>query len=87
MFIVNWWYTTVDPGYTGDTVFGINAVKKTFYSYPFSLYSIISSKNINCLWKNYIHTHHSRFIPEGIAEASQLLLRDAHGLSKSFSYE
>jgi hypothetical protein len=22
LFIVNWWYTTVDPGYTGDTVCG-----------------------------------------------------------------
>jgi hypothetical protein len=25
-----------------------------------------------------IHTYHSRFIPEGVAEASQIFLRDAH---------
>jgi hypothetical protein len=28
----------------------------------------------------YIHTYHTRFIPEGVAEASQILLRDAHVL-------
>jgi hypothetical protein len=33
----------------------------------------------------YIHTYHSRFIPEGVAEASQIL-RDAHVLPKLFSY-
>jgi hypothetical protein len=26
----------------------------------------------------YIHTYHSRFISEGVAEASQIFLRDAH---------
>jgi hypothetical protein len=25
-----------------------------------------------------IHTHHSRFIPEGVAKTSQILLRDTH---------
>jgi hypothetical protein len=35
----------------------------------------------------YIHTYHSRFIPEGAAEASQILLRDAHVLQKLFSYK
>jgi hypothetical protein len=30
----------------------------------------------------YIHTYHSRFIPEGVAEASQIFLRDAHVLTK-----
>jgi hypothetical protein len=29
-----------------------------------------------------IHTYHSRFIPEGLAEASQIFLRDTHVLSK-----
>jgi hypothetical protein len=26
----------------------------------------------------YIHTYHSRFIPVGVAEASQIFFRDAH---------
>jgi hypothetical protein len=30
----------------------------------------------------YIHTYHSRFIPEGVAEASQIFLRDTHVLPK-----
>jgi hypothetical protein len=35
----------------------------------------------------HIHTYHSRFIPERVAEASQIFLRDAHVLSKLVSYE
>jgi hypothetical protein len=35
----------------------------------------------------YIHTYQSRFIPEGIAEASQIFLRDTHVLPKLFSYK
>jgi hypothetical protein len=35
----------------------------------------------------YIHTYHSRSIPEGAAEASQILLRDTHVLPKLVSYE
>jgi hypothetical protein len=34
-----------------------------------------------------IHTYHSRFIPEGLAEASQMFFRDAHILTKLLSYE
>jgi hypothetical protein len=34
-----------------------------------------------------IHTYHSRFIPEGVTEAFQISLRDAHVLPKLFSYE
>jgi hypothetical protein len=30
----------------------------------------------------YIHSYHSRFIPEGVAEVSQIFLRDAHVLPK-----
>jgi hypothetical protein len=30
----------------------------------------------------YIHTYHSRFIPEGVAEVSQIFLRDIHVLPK-----
>jgi hypothetical protein len=35
---------------------------------------------------NHIHTYRSRFIPEGLAEASQIFLRDAHFLPKLLSY-
>jgi hypothetical protein len=34
----------------------------------------------------YIHTYHSRFNPEGVAEVSQIFLRDTHVLPK-LSYE
>jgi ABC-type multidrug transport system ATPase subunit len=34
-----------------------------------------------------IHTYHARFVPEGVAESSQVLLREAHVLAKLFSYE
>jgi hypothetical protein len=34
-----------------------------------------------------IHTYHSRFIPEGVAEVSQIFLRDTHVLPKLVSYE
>jgi hypothetical protein len=34
-----------------------------------------------------LHTYYSRFIPEGVAEASQIFLRTAHVLPKLFSYE
>jgi hypothetical protein len=33
-----------------------------------------------------LHTYHSRLIPEGVAEASQIFLRDAHVLPKLHSY-
>jgi hypothetical protein len=35
----------------------------------------------------YIHTYHSRFIPEGVAEVSQIILRDTHVLPKLVSYK
>jgi hypothetical protein len=35
----------------------------------------------------HIHTYHSRFIPEGVAEVSQIFLRDTHVLPKLVSYE
>jgi hypothetical protein len=35
----------------------------------------------------YIHTYHSRVIPEGVAEVSQIFLRDTHVLPKLVSYE
>jgi hypothetical protein len=46
---------------------------------------------IQCVKQNdrqeYIHTYHSRFIPEGVAEVSRLFLRDTHVLPKLLSYE
>jgi hypothetical protein len=41
----------------------------------------------NELGKRYIHTYHSRFIPEGEAEVSQKFFRDTHVLPKLVSYE
>jgi hypothetical protein len=35
----------------------------------------------------YIHTYYLRYIPEGVAEASQIFIRDAHVLPKLLSYE
>jgi hypothetical protein len=35
----------------------------------------------------YLHTYHSRFIPEGVAEVSQIFLRDTHVLPKLVSYK
>jgi hypothetical protein len=34
---------------------------------------------------HFIHTYHSRLIPEGVAEASQKFLRDTHALPKWLS--
>jgi hypothetical protein len=38
-------------------------------------------------WNSYIHTYHSRYIPEAVAKVFQILLRDAHVLPKLLSYE
>jgi hypothetical protein len=35
----------------------------------------------------FIHTYHSRFISEGVAEISQIFLRDTHCLPKLVSHE
>jgi hypothetical protein len=35
----------------------------------------------------YVCTYHSRFIPEGVAEVSQIFLRETHVLPKLASYE
>jgi hypothetical protein len=34
-----------------------------------------------------IHTYHSRYISQYVAEASQIVLRDAHFIPKLFGYE
>jgi hypothetical protein len=36
---------------------------------------------------NKIHTYHSRFIPEGVADVSQIFLRDTHVSPKLVTYE
>jgi hypothetical protein len=38
-------------------------------------------------FNTYIHIYHSRVIPEEVAEASQIFLRDTHVLLKLISYE
>jgi hypothetical protein len=46
---------------------------------------LLSSWHTICTQKSvviYIHTYHSRFIPEGVAEISQIFLRDTHVLQK-----
>jgi hypothetical protein len=43
--------------------------------------------SVEIYYYNYIHKYHSRFIPEEVAQASQILLRDAHVLPKLLSYE
>jgi hypothetical protein len=35
----------------------------------------------------YIHTYYSRFIPEGVAEVSQIFIGDTHVLPKLVTYE
>jgi hypothetical protein len=55
----------------------------------FSLQTIYEIKEniVSAILHNMYHTYHSRFIPEGVAEASQIFLRDAHVLPKLVSYE
>jgi hypothetical protein len=48
------------------------------------------SKNTNFLiliYFHYVYPYHSRFILDGVAEASRVFLRDAHVLPKRLSYE
>jgi hypothetical protein len=47
----------------------------------------LDNRKCECLENLYLHTYHSRFIPVGVAEASQIFIRDAHVLLKLFSYE
>jgi hypothetical protein len=52
----------------------------------FTLLSVF--KEPICVKKvTYIHTYHSRFIPEGVAEVTQILLRDTHVLPKLVSFQ
>jgi hypothetical protein len=45
----------------------------------------VKTKTVMDLTSNY--TYHSRVIPQGVAEASQIFLRDAYVLPKLLSYE
>jgi hypothetical protein len=52
----------------------------------------LTTQNISFLMmvlkkETYIHTYHSRLIPEGVAEATHILPRDTHVLPKLLSYE
>jgi hypothetical protein len=54
----------------------------------FNGYSLMFVDVISVAFKDVVmHTYHSRFIPERIAEASQIFLRDAQVLPQLFSYE
>jgi hypothetical protein len=39
------------------------------------------------VFAHYIHTYHSNFVPEGVAEASQILRDSPHVLPKLLRYE
>jgi hypothetical protein len=45
------------------------------------------NKNFRIRKHTYFHIYHSRFIPDGVAEASQILFRDTHVLPKLVTYE
>jgi hypothetical protein len=50
--------------------------------YVYNMYNIVEKHFIQYCYYTYIHTYHSHFIPEGVAEASQIFFRDAHVLLK-----
>jgi hypothetical protein len=50
-------------------------------------YILEDSQRYLNLRKLILHTYHSRFIPERVAEASQILLQDANVLPKLLSCE
>jgi hypothetical protein len=52
-------------------------MEKSYSKY--NLFQILINHNI--------HTYHSRFIPKGVAEVSQIFLRDTHILPKFISYD
>jgi hypothetical protein len=56
--------------------------KRVFHAFLLQRISPLIKLHGNIKQHTYIHTYHSRFIPEGVAEASQILLRDAHDLPK-----
>jgi hypothetical protein len=41
-----------------------------------------SNANVVRVLHTYVHKYHSRFIPEGVAEVSEVFLRDTHVLPK-----
>jgi hypothetical protein len=52
--------------------------------YVYRMHKIVEK---HFLFSLIIHTYHSRFIPEGVAEVYQIFLRDTHVLPKLVSYE
>jgi hypothetical protein len=65
-----------------------NAQVRDEIHYYIEIGVITATLRANMLYKfTYIHTYHSRFIPGGVAEVSQIFLRDTHVLPKLVSYE
>jgi hypothetical protein len=64
-----------------------NILEKYFSIGPASVRSRDGALVVDKVLIAYMHTYHLHFTPEGVAEASQIFLRDAHVLPKLFSYE
>jgi hypothetical protein len=66
-------------------------IKRYFNKCHFYKYYVFKTDQITQTFLSsfltYIHTYHSRFIPEGVAEVSQIFLRGTHVLPKLVSYE
>jgi hypothetical protein len=58
----------------GASVFGDLIENVDILPVEFMFARNISSESDTDSWYKYIHTHHSRFIPEGVAEVSQIFL-------------
>jgi hypothetical protein len=54
-------------------------IKSVHCFYDLDFYAFMRGRNSNHN-VTYIHACHSHFIPKGVAEASQIFLRDAHVL-------
>jgi hypothetical protein len=65
----------------------LNMFVKLLLSIPQSDLLVSNRLRFTHLPTSKIHTYHSRFIPEGVAEVSQIFLRDTHVLPKLVSYE
>jgi hypothetical protein len=66
---------------------GVHIIKKNRDSPWLRTGSFASNVLFYYINTTYIHTYHSRFILEGVAEVSQIFLRDTHVLPKLVSYE
>jgi hypothetical protein len=66
-----------------------HALSPKGYVFCTTNYRTLKLQNKKANIKIYIrmYVYHSRFIPEGVAEVSQIFLRDTHVLLKLVSYE